>query len=62
MGQPIIITTQLPIKHWQEVLSGPVIADAILDRVVHSGIQLEIRGESYRNVQAKKLEKGKEKE
>jgi DNA replication protein DnaC len=62
MGKSIIITTQLPLKHWQEVLPDPVIADAILDRLVHSAIQLEITGESYRKVQAKKLEKGKEKE
>ncbi len=59
-GKATVITTQLPLDHWQEVLPDPVIADAILDRLMHAAIQLKITGESYRKVKAKKLESGKE--
>ena len=55
MGKSTIITTQLPLDHWQEVLPDPVIADAILDRLVHCALQFKITGESYRKVKAKKL-------
>lgn len=55
MGKSTIITTQLPLDHWHEVLPDPVIADAILDRLIHSALQFKITGESYRKVKAKKL-------
>ena len=29
-----IVTTQLPIEHWHEMIPNPTIADAILDRLV----------------------------
>lgn len=59
-GKATVITTQLPLDHWQEVLPDAVIADAILDRLKHAAIQLKITGESYRKIKAKKLECGKE--
>lgn len=55
-----VVTTQLPIEHWAEVIPDPVIADAILDRLRHAAIQFKITGESYRKVKAKKLENGKQ--
>jgi len=60
MAKSTLITTQLPLEHWQEVLPDPVIADAILDRVMHSAVQIKITGESYRKVKAKKLDSKKE--
>jgi DNA replication protein DnaC len=42
-----IITSQLPLKNWKEVISDPVALEAIVDRVVH-GMKIEITGESYR--------------
>lgn len=56
MGKSTVVTTQLPLDHWQEVLPDPVIADAILDRLKHAAIQFKITGESYRKVKAKKLD------
>jgi len=55
MNKSTIITTQLPVDHWSEVISDPIIADAIIDRLIHSAITLNITGESYRKVKAKKL-------
>ena len=56
IGKSIIITTQLPIKHWQEVIEDPVIADTIIDRLAHTSIILDYEGPTYREVQAKKIE------
>ena len=41
--------------HWSEVIADPVIADAIRDRLQHSALTINITGESYRGVKARKL-------
>jgi len=43
-----IVTSQLPIEHWHEVIGNPTIADAILDRLVHNAHRLFLKGESLR--------------
>ena len=43
-----IITTQLPIKHWHQVIGESTVADAILDRLVHSAHKINLKGESMR--------------
>lgn len=43
-----IITSQLPVKQWYEVIGEQTIADAILDRIVHSAHRIELKGESLR--------------
>jgi DNA replication protein DnaC len=50
-----VFTTQLPLDHWAEVIADPVIADAIRDRLEHAALIINITGESYRAVKAKKL-------
>jgi DNA replication protein DnaC len=30
------VTSQLPVEHWHEIIGDPTIADAILDRLVHT--------------------------
>jgi DNA replication protein DnaC len=56
LGKTTIITTQLPLNHWNEVIADEVILDAILDLVEHSSIKIDFKGESYRKVKAKKLD------
>lgn len=51
-----IITTQLTLDHWPEVIEDPVIADAIIDRLIHSSFKIIMKGESYRKIKAKKLD------
>ncbi len=46
-----IITSQLPIKEWHGYLHNPTVADAILDRIVHSSHKIELQGESLRKTQ-----------
>ena len=44
----IIITSQVPVSKWFEVIGEQTIADAILDRIVHNAHRLELKGESLR--------------
>lgn len=43
-----IITSQIPVKVWHELLEEKTVADAILDRIVHSSHRLELKGPSMR--------------
>lgn len=43
-----IITSQLPVTEWHEVIGEQTIADAILDRIVHDAHRMELLGESLR--------------
>lgn len=44
----IIITSQIPVANWHELIGEGAIADAILDRVVHASHRINLRGESLR--------------
>jgi DNA replication protein DnaC len=44
----VIITSQLPVNCWHEVIGEKTIADAILDRIVHDAHRIELKGESLR--------------
>ena len=52
-----IITSQIPVEKWYEIIADKTIADAILDRLVHSSHRIEIEGESYRKRKTGKEEK-----
>lgn len=43
-----IVTSQLPVSTWHEVINEKTIADAILDRLVHSSHRIDLKGESMR--------------
>lgn len=43
-----IITSQVPVKQWYDIIGEKTIADAILDRIVHDAHRLELKGESLR--------------
>lgn len=43
-----LITSQLPVKAWHEVIGEPTLADAILDRIIHRAHTIELSGESMR--------------
>ena len=54
----MIITSQLPVNCWYEVIGEKTVADAILDRIVHDAHRIELRGESLRKTRytQKKME------
>ena len=43
-----VITSQVPVVKWHEVIGEQTIADAILDRLIHNAHRLELTGESLR--------------
>jgi DNA replication protein DnaC len=43
-----MITSQLPVTNWYEMIGESTHADAILDRLVHGSIKLELKGGSMR--------------
>jgi len=52
----LIITSQLPVSKWFEVIGEKTIADAILDRIVHDAHRVELKGESMRKKRTAKPE------
>jgi DNA replication protein DnaC len=44
----LLITSQLPIARWYELIGDPTLADAILDRVIHNAYRIELSGDSLR--------------
>ena len=43
-----LIASQVPVKNWYDVIGEQTVADAILDRLVHQSIRIELKGESLR--------------
>ena len=50
----LIVCSQLPQELWHDAIGDPMIADAILDRLVHNAYRLELKGESLRKTKALK--------
>jgi DNA replication protein DnaC len=53
-----LITSQLPIKAWHELIGDPTMADSICDRLVHTAYVLELQGPSLRETRARALPAG----
>jgi DNA replication protein DnaC len=49
-----ILTSQLPVKQWHDVIGEQTVADAVLDRIVHNAHRVELKGESLRKKWSKK--------
>lgn len=48
----IMITSQVPVARWYEIIGNPTLADAILDRIVHNAYRIELSGDSLRKNRA----------
>ena len=48
-----IISSQLPIEQWHEIIANPTVADAVCDRLLHNSHKLILKGESMRKLQSK---------
>jgi DNA replication protein DnaC len=48
-----IITSQVPVKEWYDIIGEQTVADAIMDRLIHQAHRLEIKGESMRKKNAR---------
>ena len=49
-----LITSQVPVKDWYDIIGEKTRADAVLDRIVHQAIRIELHGDSIRKLQAKR--------
>jgi DNA replication protein DnaC len=43
-----LITAQLPVTAWHDMIGEPTIADAILDRIIHNAHRIGLEGDSMR--------------
>lgn len=43
-----IVSSQLPVADWHHLIVDPSIADALLDRLTHKAVRIELKGESMR--------------
>lgn len=54
-GKSTILTTQLPAENWNEVISDPLVCEAISDRLTAQAIKLHLKGPSKRGATRKPL-------
>ncbi len=48
----VLMTSQLPLDQWHQLIGDPTLADAILDRLVYNAYRLELNGKSMCKRQA----------
>jgi DNA replication protein DnaC len=51
-----LITTQLPLENWGEIIDDELALDTVVDKLRHGSIQVTIEGESYRKKKGQCLE------
>lgn len=49
-----IVTSQVPVEKWYDIIGEPTLADAILDRLIHNAYTIDLKGESMRKKTQKK--------
>lgn len=49
-----VITTQLPLKNWNEIIEDPLALDTIVDKLQHGSLHVTLEGESYRKKKGQK--------
>jgi DNA replication protein DnaC len=52
INRSTLITSQLPVENWHEMIGNGTLADAILDRLVHNAHKIKMKGESMRERRA----------
>lgn len=45
-----IISSQLPVDHWHDLIGNPTVGDAILGRFVHNAHTISLKGESMKKL------------
>jgi DNA replication protein DnaC len=48
-----LITSQIPVDRWHDLIGDPTLGDAILDRIVHNAQRIQLRGDSLRRKQVR---------
>ncbi|CAO0824326.1 hypothetical protein DFAR_570039 [Desulfarculales bacterium] len=47
-----IVTAQMPVDQWHETISDSILADAILNRLIHNAYKISLKGESMKKMLA----------
>jgi DNA replication protein DnaC len=50
-----MITSQIPVKNWHDAIGEKTVADALLDRIVHHALRVELYGESLKKKKLKMM-------
>jgi DNA replication protein DnaC len=45
-----VISSQLPVAAWYEIIGEPTLSDAILDRITSKATRIDLKGESFRKI------------
>ena len=48
-----VVTSQLPVDRWHDIIGDPTYADAILDRLVHTAHRIALDGDSLRKARTR---------
>ena len=48
----LLVTSQIPVDRWHDIIAEPTFGDAILDRVIHNAHRLNLKGDSLRRRRA----------
>ncbi len=48
-----LVTSQLPVKSWHDVIGESTLADAICDRLIHCAHRIELKGPSLRDTRTR---------
>jgi DNA replication protein DnaC len=44
----VMITSQIAVRGWYDIIGDKIVADAILDRLIHQSHRIEFTGETMR--------------
>ena len=44
----LLITSQVPVPQWHDIIADPTLGDAILDRIIHNAHRIQLKGDSLR--------------
>ena len=55
-GKSTLVTTQLPVDHWGEVIGDQIILDALVERLEPAGLVIKFKGPGYREKMKPKVD------
>ncbi len=44
----LIVTSQIPVEHWHQLITQSTLADAVIDRIIHNAHRIDLKGDSLR--------------
>lgn len=50
-----LITTQLPLRNWKEIIDDELALDTVVDKLQHGSLHVTLEGESYRKKRAQQV-------